>query len=162
HITNIVSSNSTAFTVESAGNTCVQTPAVAVAPNGTCRVDVTFNPLEPLGPKTATLTITSDASNRPATTGGLPRASNDAAVVVGALRIVQPATRAAVKPVNVSLHVSTAATIKLQVRKTNGKLVWSKSIKAAKAGTAKLRWNLRDSKGHRVKKGKYVFTITVV
>ena len=65
------------------------------------------------------------------------------------------------KPVNISLHVSTAASIRLQVRKTNGKLVWSKRINAKKAGTAKLKWNLRDSKGRKVKKGKYVFTLTV-
>ncbi len=48
------------------------------------------------------------------------------------------------------------------MRKTNGKLVWSKSITARKAGTAKLRWNLRDSHGRKVKKGTYVFTITVI
>ena len=48
------------------------------------------------------------------------------------------------------------------MRKTNGKLVWSKRITARKAGTAKLKWNLRDAKGHRVKKGKYVFTVTVI
>ena len=46
------------------------------------------------------------------------------------------------------------ARVRLQVRKTNGKLVWSKSVKAKQAGTAKLKWNLRDSKGRKVKKGK--------
>ena len=30
-----------------------------------------------------------------------------------------------------------------------------------KAGTTSVRWNLRDSKGRRVKKGSYRFTITV-
>ena len=128
---------------------------VPVLPTKTCKLDVTFVPALPIGPKIATLTVVSNASNSP-TTVGLTGASKEAAVVVGALRIVQPATRATVKPVNVSLHVSTAASIRLQVRKTNGKLVWSKSVKATHAGTAKLRWNLRDAKGHRVKKGRYV------
>ena len=65
------------------------------------------------------------------------------------------------RPVNVSLRVSIAATVRVQVRNTNGKLVWSKVIKAKKAGASKLRWNLRDSKGRKVKKGSYRFTITV-
>jgi Ca2+-binding RTX toxin-like protein len=132
-----------------------------ILPTRTCNLVVTFTPSLPIGPKNAVLTVVSNASNSP-TTVGLTGASKEAAVVVAALRIVQPATRAAVKPVNVSLHVSTAASIRLQVRNARGKLVWSKRIAAKAAGTAKLRWNLRDSKGHRVKKGKYVFTITVV
>jgi flagellar hook assembly protein FlgD len=48
----------------------------------------------------------------------------------------------------------------VQVRRTNGKLVWSKVMKA-KAGANSVRWNLRDSKGRKVKKGSYRFTITV-
>jgi flagellar hook assembly protein FlgD len=66
-----------------------------------------------------------------------------------------------VRPVNVSLRVSTAATVRVQVRRTNGKLVWSKVMKVKKAGASSVRWNLRDSKGHKVKKGSYRFTITV-
>jgi len=131
-----------------------------VLPGRTCRLSVTFNPTAPIGDKAGTVRIQGNVTTA-VTPGVLTGASKAAAVVVGALRIVQPATRAAVKPVNVSLRVSTAASIRLQVRKTNGKLVWSKRINAKKAGTAKLKWNLRDSKGHRVKKGRYVFTITV-
>jgi flagellar hook assembly protein FlgD len=133
---------------------------VPLAPTKTCKLNVTFVAALPIGPKVATLTVVSNASNSP-TTVSLTGASKEAAVVVGALRIVQPATRATTKPVNVSLHISTAASIRLQVRKTSGKLVWSKRISARRAGTARLRWNLRDSKGHRVKKGRYIFTITV-
>ena len=131
-----------------------------VLPGRTCRLSVTFNPTAPIGDKAGTVRITGNVTNA-VTPGVLTGASKAAAVVVAALRIVQPATRATVKPVNVSLRVSTAASIRLQVRKTNGKLVWSKSIKAKKAGTAKLKWNLRDAKGHKVKKGRYVFTVTV-
>ena len=54
-----------------------------------------------------------------------------------------------------------AATVRVQVRRTNGQLVWSKVTKVKKAGTSSVRWNLRDSKGKRVKKGTYRFTITV-
>jgi Ca2+-binding RTX toxin-like protein len=139
----------------------IGTCGVDVAPNKTCQLQVTFIPALPIGPKSAILTVTSNGSN-PSVTVPLTGASKEAAVVVGALRIVQPPAPTSVKPINVSLHVSTAASIRLQVRKTNGKLVWSKRITARKAGTAKLRWNLRDAKGHRVKKGKYVFTITVI
>ena len=144
-----------AFTVD------LGTCNVPLAPTKTCKLNVTFVPAVPIGPKNATLKVVSNASNSP-TTVALTGASKEAAVVVGALRIVQPAARTSVKPVNVTVHVSTAAAVRLQVRKTNGKLVWSRSVKATRAGTARLRWNLRDAKGHRVKKGKYVFTITVV
>jgi len=132
-----------------------------VLPGKTCNLVVTFTPALPIGPKNATLTVTSNASNSP-TTVALTGTSKEAAVVVGALRIVQPPAPTSVKPVTVSVHVSTAATVRLQVRKINGRLVWSKTVKRVTAGTAKLRWNLRDAHGHRVKKGKYVFTITVV
>jgi hypothetical protein len=147
--------NSAAFGVQ------IGTCNAQVLPGRTCNLVVSFTPSLPIGPKTATLTVVSNASNSP-TSVGLTGASKEAAVVVAAVRIIQPATRATVKPVNVSLHVSTAASIRLQVRNARGKLVWAKRISAAKAGTAKLRWNLRDARGHRVKKGKYVFTITVV
>ena len=148
-------SSTSAFTVD------LGTCNVPLAPTKTCKLNVTFVPSLPIGPKSATLTVLSNASNSP-TSVSLSGASKEAAVVVGALRIVQPAAPTSVKPVNVSLHVSTAASIRLQVRNAKGKLVWSKSVKALRAGTAKLRWNLRDAKGHRVKKGKYVFTVTVV
>jgi hypothetical protein len=127
----------------------------------TCKLNVTFVPALPIGPKLATLTVLSNAANSP-TSVSLSGSSKEAAVVVGAIRIVQPPAPTSTKPVNVSLHVSTAASIRLQVRNSHGKLVWSKRIAAAKAGTARLRWNLRDSKGHRVRKGRYAFTITVI
>jgi Ca2+-binding RTX toxin-like protein len=133
---------------------------VAVPAGRTCKLNVTFTPAAPLGVKTGTVRLISNASNSNPT-GALTGESRAAAVVVAALRIVQSPAPTSVKPVNVSLRVSTAASIRLQVRKTNGTLVWSKSVKARQAGTAKLKWNLRDAKGHRVKKGRYVFTITV-
>ena len=64
------------------------------------------------------------------TPGVLTGTSKAAAVAVAALRIVQPPAPTSVRPVNVSLRVSIAATVRVQVRRTNGKLVWSKSIKA--------------------------------
>ena len=87
--------------------------------------------------------------------------SRAAAVAVAALRIVQPPAPTSVRPVSVSLRVSTAATVRVQVRRPNGKLVWSKVTKVKKAGASSVRWNLRDSKGKKVKKGSYRFTITV-
>ena len=95
------------------------------------------------------------------TPGVLTGTSKAAAVAVAALRIVQPPAPTSVRPVNVSLRVSIAATVRVQVRNTNGKLVWSKVTKVKKAGANSVRWNLRDSKGRKVKKGSYRFTITV-
>ena len=46
------------------------------------------------------------------------------------------------------------------VRRTNGRLVWQRVAKVKQAGASKIRWNLRDSKGRKVKAGRYVFTIT--
>ena len=134
---------------------------VPVPAGRTCRLNVTFNPTAPIGPPRPAPCDLSNVDQQPVAPGALTGTSRPRPWCVAALRIVQPATRTAVKPVNVSLNVSTAASIRLQVRKTNGKIVWSKSIKAKKAGTAKLKWNLRDAKGRKVKKGRYVFTITV-
>ena len=130
-----------------------------VAPGKTCSLNVTFTPASPIGLKSGTVRITSNASN-PNATATLTGTSRAAAVVVAALRIVQPPAPTSVRPVNVSLHVSTAATIRLQVRR-NGKLVWSKVLHTTKASTSNVRWNLRDSKGRKVKKGTYRFRITV-
>jgi hypothetical protein len=132
-----------------------------VLPGKTCNLVVTFTPANPTGPKNATLTVVSNASNSP-TTIALTGTAKQPAVVVGAVRIVQPAAPTTVKPVKITLHVSTAATVRLQVRNMRGRLVWSRKVSTPQAGTAQFRWNLRDAHGHRVKKGKYVFTITVV
>ena len=129
-------------------------------PGKTCRLSVTFNPLAPLGAKVGTVRIQGNVANAVAP-GDLTGTSKAAAVAVAALRIVQPPAPTSVRPVNVSLRVSIAATVRVQVRRTNGKLVWSKVTKMKQAGTSKLRWNLRDSKGRKVKKGSYRFTITV-
>ena len=96
----------------------------------------------------------------PPTSASLTGTSKAAAVVVVALRIVQPPAPRGLRPVTVSLHVSMAATVRVQVRRTNGKLVWTKITRVTKAGTSRIRWNLRDSKGRKVKAGRYVFTIT--
>jgi hypothetical protein len=130
-----------------------------VLPGRTCQLSVTFNPTAPLAAKTGTVRIQGNVSNA-VTPGVLTGTSKAAAVAVAALRIVQPPAPTSVRPVNVSLRVSIAATVRVQVRNTKGKLVWSKSMKA-KAGANSVRWNLRDSKGKRVKKGSYRFTITV-
>ena len=50
---------------------------------------------------------------------------------------MQPPAPTSVRPVNVSLRVSIAATVRVQVRRTNGKLVWSKVTKVKKAGANK-------------------------
>jgi hypothetical protein len=140
--------------------TATNVDCTGVLPGKTCRLSVTFNPLAPLGAKVGTVRIQGNVSNTVAP-GDLTGTSKAAAVAVAALRIVQPPAPTSVRPVSVSLRVSIAATVRVQVRRTNGKLVWSKVTKMKQAGTSKLRWNLRDSKGHRVKKGSYRFTITV-
>ncbi len=131
-----------------------------VLPGRTCRLSVTFNANAPIGAKTGTVRITGNVTNAVAP-GVLTAESRAAAVVVAALRIVQPPAPTSVRPVSVSLRVSTAATVRVQVRRPNGKLVWSKVTKVKKAGASSVRWNLRDSKGKKVKKGSYRFTITV-
>ncbi len=112
---------------------------VAVAAGRNCRLNVTLHPTAPLGAKTGTVTIVSNAIQQP----DLRRASTRH--LEGRRRSWSPPSASSsrrlptsVKPVNVSLRVSTAATIRLQVRTINGKLVWSKSVKAKQAGTAKL------------------------
>ena len=97
----------------------------AVAPGKTCQLNVTFNPAAPFALKPGTVRLTSNASNTNAT-ATLTGTSRAAAVAVAALRIVQPPAPTSVRPVNVSLRVSIAATVRVQVRRTNGKLVWSK------------------------------------
>jgi hypothetical protein len=131
-----------------------------VLPGRTCRLSVTFNPTAPLAAKTGSVRIQGNVTNA-VTPGVLTGTSKAAAVAVAALRIVQPPAPTSVRPVNVSLRVSTAATVRIQVRKPNGTLVWSKVTKVKKAGASSVRWNLRDSKGRKVKKGSYRFTITV-
>ncbi len=133
---------------------------VAIAAGATCRINVTFTPGAPIGVKAGTVRLVSNASNTNVT-ASLTGESRAAAVAVAALRIVQPPATTSLRPVNVSLRVSTAATVRVQVRKPNGKLVWSKVSKVTKAGASNVRWNLRDSKGKKVKKGSYRFTITV-
>ena len=133
---------------------------VPIAPGAQCRINVTFNPAAPFALKTGTVRLTSNASNTNVT-ATLTGTSRAAAVAVAALRIVQPVAATTVRPVNVSLRVSTAATVRVQVRRPNGQLVWSKVTKVKKAGASSVRWNLRDSKGKKVKKGSYRFTITV-
>jgi hypothetical protein len=130
---------------------------VVVAAGRSCRLQVTYSP-GALGPDAGTVTVVSDATNSP-TSAALTGVSR-APLVLAALRIVQPPAPTALRPITVSLRVSLAATIRVQVRRTNGKLVWSKVTKVKKAGASKVRWNLRDSKGRRVKAGRYVFTIT--
>ncbi len=95
-------------------------------PGRTCRLSVTFNPTAPLGAKTGTVRIQGNVTNA-VTPGVLTGTSKAAAVAVAALRIVQPPAPTSVRPVNVSLRVSIAATVRVQVRNTKGKLVWSKS-----------------------------------
>ncbi len=133
---------------------------VAIAPGAQCRINVTFNPNNPIGAKSGTVRLTGNASNTNVT-ATLTGTSRAAAVAVAALRIVQPPAPTAVRPVNVSLRVSAAATVRVQVRRANGRLVWSKVAKVKKAGASSVRWNLRDAKGKKVKKGSYRFTITV-
>jgi Ca2+-binding RTX toxin-like protein len=134
---------------------------VPIAAGAQCRINVTFNPAAPLGAKSGTVRLTvAGIVGNPNATATLTGTSKAAAVAVAALRIAQPPAPTALRPVNVSLRVSVAATIKVQVRRANGQLVWSKVMKA-KAGANSIRWNLRDSKGRKVKKGSYRFTITV-
>ncbi len=133
----------------------------ATVPSGrTCRLNVTYNPTAPIGAQTGTVNVVSSAANSP-TAAIVTGTSRAAVVVVAALRIVQPPAPTALRPVNVSLRVSMAATVRVQVRRANGRLVWSKVTKVSKAGASSVRWNLRDLKGRRVKKGSYRFTITV-
>lgn len=132
---------------------------VTIAAGRTCRLNVIYTPTAPLGPQSGTVTIVSDAANSP-TSATLTGTSNAAAVAVAGLRIVQPPAPTVVRPVNIRLRVSIAATVRVQVRRADGKLVWSKSMNA-KAGANSVRWNLRDSRGRRVKKGSYRFTVTV-
>ncbi|MDX6378291.1 MAG: hypothetical protein QOE98_2594, partial [Gaiellaceae bacterium] len=152
--------NLTVTTVTTTGPfTATNVDCTNVAPGGTCSLSVTFNPLAPLGAKSGTVRISGNITNAVAP-GVLTGTSRAAAVVVAALRIAQPPAPTSARPVNVSLRVSVAATVKVQVRRTNGKLVWSKVMKA-KAGANSVRWNLRDAKGRKVRKGSYRFTITV-
>ena len=75
-----------AFTVD------LGTCNVPLAPTKTCKLNVTFVPAVPIGPKNATLKVVSNASNSP-TTVALTGASKEAAVVVAC-----PAHRPAGRP----------------------------------------------------------------
>ncbi len=160
-VTNTGAANLNVTAVTTTGPfTATNVDCTGVLPGKTCSLSVTFTPANPIGLKSGTVRITSNASN-PNATATLTGTSRAAAVVVAALRIVQPPAPTSVRPVSVSLRVSTAATVRVQVRRANGRLVWSKVMKATKAGALGVRWNLRDAKGHKVAKGSYRFTITV-
>jgi Ca2+-binding RTX toxin-like protein len=60
---------------------------------------------------------------------------------------------------SVSVKLTTAASLRLDVHNTKGKLVRRIVSKANKAGIATLRWNKRAANGKRVKPGMYRFVI---
>jgi len=71
------------------------------------------------------------------------------------LRVAQSLASSA----TVSVQLSTAASLRLDVRNSKGKLVRRIVGKANKAGVATLRWNKLAANGKRVKPGMYRFVI---